>query len=229
MGIIKRYATEDYVEQEIDKINKDLSNYYTKIEANDLHDDLNDYVDAEVAALVNSAPETLDTIGELATAFEENQEVVKVLNDAIVGKVNKTELFNLIYPVGAIYLSVANVNPSTLFCGTWEQIEDRFLLSAGSTYAAGSTGGAATHTLTAAQMPSVTGKINLHGHYIGTPVSGVDGAFSPRITLTDMYGSVTKTIGANSIESIAFDNGGQGKAHNNMPPYLTVYMWKRIK
>lgn len=55
MGIIKRHATEDYV-------------------------------DTKVADLVNSAPETLDTLGELAIAFEENEEVVDVLNQAIVTK-----------------------------------------------------------------------------------------------------------------------------------------------
>ena len=55
MGIVKRHATEDYV-------------------------------DAKVADLVNSAPETLDTLGELATAFQENEEVVDVLNQAITTK-----------------------------------------------------------------------------------------------------------------------------------------------
>ena len=54
------------------------------------------------------------------------------------------------YPVGSIYLSVNNVNPGTIFGGTWEQIQDRFLLAAGSTYAGGATGGAASHTHTSA-------------------------------------------------------------------------------
>lgn len=55
--------------------NSDLQRYYTKTET-----------DEQIANLVNSAPETLDTLGELATAFEENKEVVDVLNDAIVTK-----------------------------------------------------------------------------------------------------------------------------------------------
>lgn len=54
------------------------------------------------------------------------------------------------YPVGSIYLSVNNVNPGTIFGGTWEQIQDRFLLAAGSTYAGGATGGTASHTHTSA-------------------------------------------------------------------------------
>lgn len=48
------------------------------------------YVDEKIADLVNSAPETLDTLGELATALQENDEVVQVLNEAIVTKADKT-------------------------------------------------------------------------------------------------------------------------------------------
>lgn len=57
----------------------------------------------------------------------------------LVGAVN--DVINIMYPVGSIYMSVNDVNPSTLFGGTWERIQDRFLLAAGSTFAAGNTGG----------------------------------------------------------------------------------------
>lgn len=68
-----------------------------------------------------------------------------------------SDLANLVYPVGSIYMSTSNVSPATLFSGTtWEQIQDKFLLSAGSTYTAGSTGGEATHVLTEAEMPAHT-------------------------------------------------------------------------
>lgn len=63
-----------------------LNNYYLKSEANTLHTEIKDYVDSEVAALVNSAPETLDTLGELATAFEENKDMVQTLDKAITNK-----------------------------------------------------------------------------------------------------------------------------------------------
>ena len=59
-----------------------------------------------------------------------------------------------IYPVGAIYMSVSSTSPASLFGGTWEQIQNRFLLAAGDTYAAGKTGGEATHTLTVEEMPA---------------------------------------------------------------------------
>lgn len=59
-----------------------------------------------------------------------------------------------IYPVGSIYMSVNNVNPSTIFGGTWEQIKDKFLLACGDTYNNGATGGEATHTLNASEIPT---------------------------------------------------------------------------
>lgn len=58
------------------------------------------------------------------------------------------------YPVGSIYMSVNSTSPASLFGGTWQQIKDRFLMCAGSTYKAGGTGGEASHTLTVKEMPS---------------------------------------------------------------------------
>ena len=59
-----------------------------------------------------------------------------------------------IYPIGSIYMSVNNVNPSTIFGGTWEQIKDKFLLACGDTYNNGATGGEATHTLNVNEIPT---------------------------------------------------------------------------
>ena len=66
-----------------------LKNYYLKTEADTLHTEIEDYVDNQVAALVNSAPETLDTLGELAAALEENKEVVEALDASITNKQDK--------------------------------------------------------------------------------------------------------------------------------------------
>lgn len=120
---------------------------------------------------------------------------------------------NDIYPVGSIYMSTNNVNPSTLFGGTWEQIKDTFLLGAGDTYTAGDTGGEATHTLTIDEMPS-------HNHIIrGWQYNGK----------SETAGSMqvdSRTTRTNENSKSTLNTGG-GQAHNNMPPYLTVYMWKR--
>ena len=135
---------------------------------------------------------------------------------------------SLVYPVGAIYISTVSTNPATLFgFGTWEEIEDRFLLAAGSTYSAGSTGGEAKHKLTAKELPQLGGTISTHGVYAGTPIAAVSGVFSASHKCTGKYMNGTAS-GHDSIDTIVYSNGGEDAAHNNMPPYLTVYMWKRV-
>lgn len=60
-----------------------------------------------------------------------------------------------VYPVGAIYISVNNENPNTLFGGSWSAYaEGRALLGASAAYPAGSTGGSATHKLSTSEIPS---------------------------------------------------------------------------
>ena len=122
-------------------------------------------------------------------------------------------LLNLIYPVGSIYMSVNNTNPEILFGGKWEQIKDKFLLSAGNTYTAGSTGGEATHTLTWNEMPR-------HQHstgYVGTDLYSVSQSGSNWVVVT--------TRG----DAVYTGNSGNDQPHNNMPPYLTVYVWQRTE
>lgn len=89
-------ATKKYVDDSfntnnsaIESIQTSLENYYLKSEADTLHTEIEDYVDNQVAALVNAAPETLDTLGELAQAFEENKEVVEALDASITNKQDK--------------------------------------------------------------------------------------------------------------------------------------------
>jgi hypothetical protein len=117
------------------------------------------------------------------------------------------------YPVGSIFLAVNNINPSSFFGGTWEQIKDRFLLCAGSIYKAGNTGGEATHTLTVAEMPS-------HNHEaVSTSGSDRGLALYPFSMITQNY----RLADANVIRPT-----GGNQPHNNMPPYLVVYAWKRV-
>ena len=65
------------------------------------------------------------------------------------------------YPIGSIYRSVKSTDPSELFGGTWELLKDVFLMAAGDSYPAGSTGGEAEHALTVDEMPNHTHMIRL--------------------------------------------------------------------
>lgn len=132
--------------------------------------------------------------------------------------INKDILLNQIYPVGSIYMSTSSTNPGTLFGGTWEQLKDRFLLGAGTTYANGKTGGEASHVLTVNEMPNHNhSKIVLSTYYLTQwPAAGTQDAI--------LANGSTKTNGGNNFGT-SYTGGSQ--AHNNMPPYLVVYMWKR--
>ena len=123
-------------------------------------------------------------------------------------------IVDLVYPVGSIYMSVNNVNPGTLFGGTWQQIENRFLLGAGSDYTAGTTGGEAEHSLTIDEIPS-------HSHTWPSKYSASTGAYIWYTPWTNNGGTIDAQVRAHT------DAAGGGQAHNNMPPYLAVYIWKR--
>ena len=140
-----------------------------------------------------------------------------------------TGLVDLLYPVGSIYMSVNNVSPQSFLGGIWERIQDRFLLAAGSTYSPGATGGEAAHTLTVNEFP-------LHDHketslatgYSGWPETQIEN-FSTYVPYSsEHYTTSALTLHAYTVSANArtYSTGG-GAAHNNMPPYLAVYMWKR--
>lgn len=162
---------------------------------------------------------------------------------------------DLIYPVGSIYMSVNTVNPNTLFGGTWVQIKDTFLLSAGDMYSNGSTGGEATHTLSINEIPIHAHGLNGHKHPIpqlsgtatsqsATSVVGVSGTnfgygfqqygsslsgngypYSNEKHTHPVTTNRSETEGSNDSTS----STGESKAHNNMPPYLAVCVWKRTE
>ena len=223
------------------------------------------------------------------------------LQDAINTKANQTDVetvatiassatLDKIYPVGSIYMSTTEDTAAKVaerFGGTWEKIENRFLLGAGSSYAAGTTGGAASvsytpagtntggavgnHTLTIAETPSHThtrGTMNItasagsFGHTGGISYginldgSGMTGAFySFASTNTYVYTGTgtlytsaqhhsgfgfdasrswtgeTSSVGGNGAHNHPFTNptfNGTTATINTMPPYQTVYMYKRV-
>ena len=145
-----------------------------------------------------------------------NADNLNKMDAGIANAVEKSDLLNLIYPVGSIYMSVNSTNPAILFGGTWEAIGGRFLLGADTTYSVGSTGGEETHTLTINEMPS-------HSHGIRTNSADGDMDWVP----VDHKGNKRHDEINFNWEGEVISTTGGGQPHNNMPPYLAVYMWKR--
>ena len=154
-----------------------------------------------------------------------------------------------IYPVGSIYMSTVSTNPATLFgFSTWEAMPAGHVLLAqgksswGTTYNAGSTGGEATHQLTVGELPThnhnaSTNNVNQNGN-IGWLQAGKDYNFS------GVFATSSKNQGANvgngestgvwncifdstHSHNVTINNTGSNQSHNNLQPYISVYIWKR--
>lgn len=155
--------------------------------------------------------------------FRENVQVDGAL------QVGGKSLLDMVYPVGSIYLSVSGTDPQTLFGGTWARLEDVFLLAAGAKHAAGSTGGEESHTLTASEMPT-------HNGHLSAGIAGAapygKGNYEGYLNVSAMTAYVGggyrgwNVYSGNEMHP-ASEAAGGGQPHNNMPPYLAVYTWKR--
>ena len=187
---------------------------------------LDDYSLAFQSDIPTSTSDLLNDSGFIDSSYHDSTKQDTLVSGTNIKTINNTSIlgsgdisigsgltFDDIYPIGSIYMSVNNTSPSTLFGGTWVQIKDTFLLSAGDTYTAGDTGGSATHTLTVDEMPS-------HKHRLGVPNTTASTMGYP------VNQSGNTKFAFNGGSALMEETGG-GQAHNNMPPYLAVYMWKR--
>ena len=187
--------------------------------------DANQHTIAAITGLQNALETSGAHIGPTAPTdatkiwvdTDENSEALPLATTTEPGLMSaedKTKLDNildLVYPIGSIYMSVNNVDPQVIFEGTWEKIEGKFLLGASSAYPVGSTGGEATHKLTVDEMPKHAHGFITHAGGIGSSGSNAQIGF----------------VGQTPPREIYTNNVGGNQAHNNMPPYLAVYMWQR--
>lgn len=122
------------------------------------------------------------------------------------------------FPIGTILMTTSSTNPGTYIGGTWTAIEGTFLLAQSSDHPAGETGGTEEETLTVEEIP-----IHRHGTYnlLGLPHTPPAGTTATQ--LWNQRGDSIHYMGSDSLTDFA----GGGQPHNNMPPYLAVYVWKR--
>lgn len=126
------------------------------------------------------------------------------------------------WPVGSIYITVSNTSPAALFGGTWERISERFLLGASGSFPAGATGGEFAHTLTQSELPNYSLSVTNGSNVIRSKTGNSADAYVQ--TQSGGWG-----IPNWESKTVTVASGGSGEAHNNMPPYLAVNMWKRTK
>lgn len=168
-----------------------------------------------------------------------------IMNDTVANAI-----LDAVYPVGSIYMSVNSVSPATVLGGTWEQIKDKFLLSAGDTYAAGATGGSATknlqhthttggHALTEAELPKISGYFDIRCWSDGEDIFATNGKFSnlgykgassnQKMSYNNARAAqrIQYAFGGNGSHNHGNTGNGLGTGQDIMPPYLAVYVWKR--
>lgn len=126
-------------------------------------------------------------------------------------------ILEAMYPIGSIYVSTIGTSPASFIGGTWEQIEDKFLVGAGAYFNAMDTGGEMEHTLTQDEMPrhnhtynsSFTVQSNLGNGVSGIPMNNSSwGGYSP-------------------AHWFIIQDAGNDEPHNNLPPYYAVYIYRR--
>lgn len=235
------------IQAQIDKLSNNNTQFDTHLASID--NDLKNFMNVLGDVDVNAKGSLQNQIDNLDTQLSDDANQLANLSNQLAN-IGKT-----VYPVGSIYISVIDTSPASLFGGAWEQLKDKFLLAAGDSYVAGSTGGEATHTLSASEMPShshsysnATGvqrhqltvnemPSHTHGiHWVGATSPQGGGNNSDfgvaQVAIGNQQSGATGGNGSHNHElskaNANTTNTGAGAAHNNMPPYLAVYAWKRV-
>lgn len=164
----------------------------------------------------------LSRLAQVAGLAERLEALEGALSRAFPGGIPAGGVGDLICPVGGIYLSVSDRDPALLFGGSWERIEDCFLLAAGEKHAAGETGGEEAHVLSLEELPA-------HQHKAQESKTHAEGAVYGRSeTGAITYGWGSSGGGYAYLRDVNTSRTGGGKAHNNLPPYRAVYVWRRV-
>lgn len=187
----------------------------------------------------NEAEDAHETVFNcyVKSVTEKNGTVTVTKGDGSSTTFNSFKL-DMCYPVGAIYMSTVATSPADLFGGTWEAMPaGRVLLAQGTSewgveYQAGSTGGEHEHQLSVGELPSHNHNVTCsidgdHNHGITTG-NNTDAPYNMVSTQARQTNTTRYTNSAgNHSHTITIAETGSNIAHNNLQPYLAVYMWKR--
>lgn len=180
---------------------------------------------------IENAPADAKAVGDiildrtketLQPIFYSKAEVDKLLEEC--KEAAKKAALLAAHPVGKPWVSNDPTSPASIVGGTWEKIKDKFILAAGDTYAAGSTGGSANHNHSIGDMFA---SLYYMGNYADYHFSG-NAEWSPNYKNTFPGGmSETETSGTTHYNGVTV-YGSPTKEAGNLPPYVAMYVWKRI-
>ena len=205
---------DNYKSQNDNNINKNLTNnlntYKTQNEQNvtNLTNNLNTYKtqnDQKVSNLSN----------DLNSFKTQINQKINEINNILTNKIKK-EILDMSYPVGTYYWSQRDKNPGELFGGKWEKIQGKFLFAENNNHKAGTEGGEEVHKLTINEIPT-------HNH--GFPKNLCSYKNIPDIQIGG--GGGTKKLYENDGAIGNTKDIGGGQPHNNMPPFIAAYCWRR--
>lgn len=208
----KQYADEakasaGLVGQDVTQLKQDVRNLQTSVNENT----------ADISSLTTKVDNNTADISLLTTEVNNNSSRISTLNQMF------TVYWKTLYPVGSIYISTnSTFNPNTSWGGTWKKTANgRCLIGANDTYPLGSTGGEAQHTLTINEAP-------IHDHNLSDwAMSWKQNGQAGEVNLN---ASATADAWSNNhgyFKSQTSKPTGGGQPHNNMQPYLAVYIWER--
>ena len=220
----KQYADEakksaSLVGQDITQLKQDVSNLQSDVSRNTSKiSSLTTKVDnntSDISSLTTKVDNNTSDLSSLTTKVDNNTSQITTLHNMLI------VYWKTLYPVGSIYISTSSTfNPNTAWGGTWEKTsEGRCLIGANYTYPLGSTGGEASHTLAENELPLIEG----HALGVSTYGSASSGHFKVK---KENPCALNAGTGSNDLSDVYFGFGGN-LPHNNMQPYLAVYMWKR--
>ena len=180
---------------------------------------------SEESALLRE--ELIKKINELEKKVDSNKTSILDLTN----KENSNNIFLKTYPVGSIYISTSSTNPSTIYGGTWERYgQGKTLVGLNESETEFSTvnkiGGEKTHTLTINEMPSHNHDFRYSTDNAVTFYNagvGKDGTYTG-----DNFLGFSNSVSLFASYVVVLSNTGSSQPHNNLQPYITVYMWKRV-
>ena len=171
-------------------------------------------------SLDTKSANVIDNLTSTSTTDALSANMGKELNDKIdkIGGIDKSQLLDLVYPIGSLYMSMNETDPKDLFGGTWERIKDRFIYANGDATASGTLGGSTAHN---------------HGLGSGFAAMNIgDGGIQYQEKQVGAWGTnAAMNIGTSydsyQTKSWGISLGGATDNNNNIPPYITAYIWKR--